>query len=172
MGKKGSYFYVIDAFIASAIIIFTILFITRYAQTDSATPQNINVAEDFMLYLQGTDIRDTDSETVADILKSSVVNETGQTLLTLLTELHYLEKEKGCTLCGEQLYNLSKELIEDLIPPAFGARFLMNTTPYYTRQGQTASESMTHFTSQRLTFYQINDSAIFGPLTAHIEVWQ
>ena len=168
--KKGSYFYLIDAFIAGSIIVLTLIAVTKFLGGETGATQNVFLAEDYFAYMQGTELRDLHSDTVTNMIKDGVINRTDQDLLTTTIELYH-RNQTGCGLCGEYLKNLTKETIDEFFSEDKGARYSINQTTIYERKTETERIARTKIVSRRMGFYTINPDEFYGPVTAKIEVW-
>lgn len=171
MGKRGSYFYVIDAFVASTILILTIILIGSYSATETSVEKDVFLIEDVFIYLQGTEVRDADSPVIRYLLDNGLINRTEDPILTMMGKL-YAKNESGCVECGRALRNYSKEMVEQNIPGWLGASLSINATIMYARSPQTLASANKHFASTRLIFYRINTTDMYGPIPTTIEVWQ
>ncbi|NJL43893.1 MAG: hypothetical protein HC945_01025 [Nitrosarchaeum sp.] len=170
MNAKGSYFYVVDAFIAGMIIVLTLFYLTQ-GQVSTTGDEDLFAAEKALSFIHGTDVRDYDSPTMRDLRNMSAYPLGQGSLLNYLAQIHYASTQ-GTPSAEDLLQNLSRDIIDDVVRKDYGASLRMGTDVLHTRRPEAEATSLVHYASSRLAYYQVNDTHIHGPHTVLLEVWR
>ncbi len=166
-GRRGSYFFVLDAFMASAILILTVALVYGLFLTPPSSQQSFAYASDYLLFLTTTQLRDYSSDVVKQMVASEEINDTQATIASQLLLFH-----------NESRDDLAEKLLNDTattLPAGLAIRVsVIDGTgghELYGRGTAGAPWLPTHLASRSIEYATINDSAIYGPTVLLVEVW-
>jgi hypothetical protein len=178
MQRKGSYFFVIDAFIGSIIIITAIIIATTQFSAKSVNTATYYSAEDFLSIQETTQIRDygytnkTSDNTEDDIHKMVRVGQINNTQNTLLQQivLFYMngETNNAVTMTRAIVDNTpTTSSIEVYITTPSTQTFLLankTRTPY--------KDANSVVSSQRIIIAKKNSMELYPPTIIEVRTWQ
>jgi hypothetical protein len=167
-GRKG-YFFIIDAFIGSAIIIFSLLVILFSGSRVPNVSYNYAVAEEYSSFLLNTKIQDIHNDHIINLTAHGVIKDTRHTLMEQIDEFYYYNNLSYAS-------DLIENITEPILSPKYGLSYTMidpsgASTILYTRNAATYQDSKVVIVSRKITFLQIDDSTMFGPAVAEIKIW-
>jgi hypothetical protein len=163
--RRGSYFYVIDAFIASIIIIGALIIIIArfFAQPQPQTA--FYTAEDFLSTIETTKVLGYDDGTVRAWVTAWNLSDSSRTLLQQLA-LFELQGNQG-NASG----NLSSAL-GNRTPTNVNIEILVNGNQRYIREQRLKDEADTLLTSKRIVLLRRNASDMYDPALIEVRTWQ
>jgi hypothetical protein len=181
--KKG-YFFVIDAFIGSAIIFVALFIILNSDVKQTSLQYDYSIAEDYSTFMMNTKLRDINNDYIRSITNNGTNNmpiqQIDYTLMEQIDEFYNTAfRICGDITCTNQYLsyasNLVQNISEPLIPPKYGFSYTMftayNNQTLYSRQGTTLNSAKIVLASRKITFLQINASTMFGPALVEVKVW-
>lgn len=168
-GGRGSYFFVIDAFIAAALLVFTILLVFALYLYNQPSEQTFLYASDLTTFLTTTQVRDFRTAEVESLIAAGEVTNTRNTLASQVLLFHNQSKDDFAT----DIVNASVASIPSQLPvnvslknPATGAVF-----PIYSRLIGGTEARETHLVTRSVEYVMVSDTEIYGPMILQIEVW-
>ena len=161
--RRGSYFFVIDAFIAGIILIFTLVMIFSLFVAQRPTEQSFTYAHDYMMFLSTTEVRDyhdatVDALTVADRKK------------TLAEQVLIFHNQSNDTAAAVIL-NATAQSLPDTVVINVNITTEGATMSLYNRSLASASQKRTHLVAKNIAYAIINESQLYGPVVLQVEVW-
>jgi hypothetical protein len=178
MEKRASYFFVLDVFIGSAILVLTLIIIFS-SRVNSPTPDaTFRMADDYIEFLASTEFRDFASVHRLELTKGGYVNDTTQSLLQVLAQLNYYQYSNGSVLWSTLL---AQEITDGILPTQYGVNVSVNDTilygpgkPLYSIQTYRPfknKDARIELTSKRLGYVQIrNSDQSLAPVQFVVEV--
>ena len=164
MTRRGSYFFVIDAFIASIIILgMIVVLFTDYSAKAPAT-QALYTAEDFLGVIEITNVRDYDDDQVRAWMLDGTINDTSR---TLLQQLAYFNVTSNLS----QARTLANLTIAD-VPEQVNVRLLIAGEAYGWRELVPAGEATAFFSSKRIVTLRNYTTALYPPVVIEVQTWQ
>jgi hypothetical protein len=171
MQKRG-YFFLIDAFVGAAVISIALLLIMSYQPQPPSPVQNIVFSQDYMNLFFSVEMRDLIDPYVVNLTLTGEINNTRNTILEQITEFYYRQRYKGCSYCMEIATNMTKKITDGVLPEQYGFSFVLNDTLVYNRSMETYSTARLVVAQQKIAFFKVNDSFMFGPVLAEVKIWQ
>lgn len=172
--RRGSYFFVLDAFIASAILVFTIVLVFSLFLSSRGTNQSFTYASDYLSFLSTTELRDYQSPVVDELVASGNITDTRKTIAQqLLTFYNESGGEPGSELHDAWLLlNESADLLPQDV--AFNVSLHGSSWNYtlYNRSVDGLYDGRTHLAVRSVEYAMINRASIFGPLILEVDVWR
>ena len=171
--KRGSYFFVIDAFIASLIIIMALTYFFKTYFEEPESLQEVTISNDLLSFLESNPVKKLDLDVLYSLRSEGVIN--GDDLLSeAIAKTYYLshnarnnqEKEHY----REELEVLIKELTQ-LVPKQKGFSFSIITNDYK----DVIVEEKTVNAKNGVSAYRIVTTTfnnnIVGPYLLEFKVW-
>jgi len=167
--RRGAYFFVIDAFIAAAILGVTLVLIFNLfiGQTDSE--QTFTYAHDFITFLAETEARDYRQATIANMVVQGYIEDPRKTL----AEQIILAFADGNLANATAILNASAESL----PPTLRMNVSIldsvtrAQTLLYSQAPVLAHEERLHLTARTLEYALTPENNIIGPYIIQVEVW-
>lgn len=167
--KKRGYYFIIDAFIGSTIIFLALLVILNGGIRPTKIQYNYELAEGYSTFILTTKIDDIRTDPyVNTLIKNHVINDTSLSIMEQVDMLYYyndLTDARG----------LIQNLTEPLIPEKYGFSYNIidgsTVTNIYNRTTVDINDATMVIASKKITFLQLNSSAIFGPAMTEIKIW-
>lgn len=161
--RRGSYFFVIDAFIASAILVFTLVMIFNLFVTPRDTQQSFTYAHDYISFLSFTQFRDYHDPSV----EALNVPDERATLAEQVLLFHNASNDSAAAVI---LAAAARSLPSTL---ALNVSLLVgaNTTLLYNQSVNQIPSKRTHLVAKSISYALLNQSALYGPVTLQVEVW-
>lgn len=179
MQKKGSYFFVIDAFIGSIIIIAAIIITTTQFSAKSVNTATYYSAEDFLSIQETTQIRDygytnkTSDNTEDDIHRMVRIGKIQNTQNTLLQQVVTFYQESKTS----DAQTMTKSLVENT--PSSASIEVYITTPGQTIPFPLASKIITPYkdatsvvSAQRIIVAKKSSTELYPPIIVEVITWQ
>ncbi|MDD9953820.1 MAG: hypothetical protein OXR66_05790 [Candidatus Woesearchaeota archaeon] len=162
--KRGSYFFVIDAFIAGLIILGIVVVIFADFFTAPVTTQAYYTAEDFLAFLDSTAVRDYDAAVLRSWTQNGVINDSTRSLLKQLVYFNLTDQgDNAITLA-----NLSTAGVPENIQLAI----FVNDVRYY-NSSPSSNDAHIFFSSKRIVLLQNEEThELFTPVIVEVQTWQ
>lgn len=164
MQRRGSYFYVIDAFIASIIIIGAIVLIFSRHAAQQQGKQPLYTAEDFLSAAETTQVRGLDSPLMRTWIANGTVDNPKRTLIQQLA----LFETKGEANNTAQL----AEILASGTPQNMGIEILVNGNQRFIRQVSNQSTADTLLSSKRVILLRQSSTSLYDPAIVEVRTWQ
>ncbi len=164
MGKRGSYFFVLDAIIASMIIVTTILIINNSNFYQPETRQTFLIANDIMDLMVDTSIKDYRNDYINFLFESNIIEDYDQSIADQIAMFHYSGDNDYAT-------NLTKNVIEELLLEQYGISYSIDDTIIYSRTTDRINNSNFVLTSKRIIFVSTNETVFYGPDIGELKIW-
>lgn len=162
--RKGSYFFVIDAFIAGIIIVGLIVALTVGYQDNPSSGRVFYTAEDFLFVLETTKVNDYDVEIVRNWTRDKVINDTTLSLLDQISLFNATGK------------NLEAKLLADLscasVPESVSVMILINGHEQGRKEVIAQSDATVFFTSKRIVLLRKQPVDLYDPMVFEVQTWQ
>jgi hypothetical protein len=162
--RRGSYFYVLDAFIASIIIISTLVLLLSSHLTQLPPTEAFYTGEDFLDTIGATKTQELDDPTVRDWIAQKVINTTSMPLLDQLAVFEVT----GDTVRAAQL----AAILGSRTPPNVDIEILLNGNSRYARQAIAQSEAATLLSAKRIIIVTKNPMENYDPVVVEVRTWQ
>lgn len=177
MKKRASYFFVLDVFIASAIMVLTLVII--FSSRANAPPPETSylMAEDFMDFLATTEFRDTGHSMKYGLVNKSIIKDSSMSLLQVIAYLNYCEEVP--LSCPEWPDNkrtddFIEELATGLIPEVYSVSYNISGIDgaLYTRPSNSVlSNAFIILSARRVTYFRLDNDDLYGPVISEVTVW-
>jgi hypothetical protein len=169
MNKRGGYFFVLDVFIASAIIVLTLIIIFSSRVNTPPSETSYRIAEDFMGFLTTTEIRDISNPYKVNLTKGGFINDTRLNLVQVLAVLNYTHAKNST---GQSFASCFLESISNgVVPAKYGMNYSIDGTSIYERNPETYPAANLVLSSRRVTFFRINAQGLYGPVISEVKIW-
>lgn len=167
--KKG-YFFMLDAFIATSIIIFSLVLIFSFSSSRPYQMQGLFLAQDAMDIFTKTKVNELNNQFVLNLTAEGNITNTENTLIEQTAEFYILNKTQ---LAESFLVNVTIALV----PSKYGFEVsIYNSTSrfsYIINQGTTnQSEAYLVLVSKEIISGMLEDYTLWGPMTAEVKIWQ
>jgi hypothetical protein len=129
MKKRASYFFVIDVFIGSAILVLTLIIIFSSRVNSPPPDASYRMAEDFMEFLSTTEFRDFGSPYKLNLTRGGYINDSTQSLLQVIASLQYYQYRNDSHVLWSQI--LTRDIVNGVVPPQYGVQVLVNGTEVF-----------------------------------------
>ena len=126
MKKRGSLFYIIDAFIASAIITLTLVVIISSYNTQSSPDVAYNSLDNYISFFESVEIRNAPGIAAQDLLKKKIIKNPQEKIIDAIIELY---AQGNTTAATNLIANISAIILE----PQFGINFNITNGSQKTR---------------------------------------
>lgn len=184
MNSRKGYFFLIDAFIGSAIIFVSLAIILSSDVKVTPLRNDYSAAEGYASFIINTKIEDLNTPYVNDLVNIGVITNTKNTVMDQVTQFYY----NAYYLCPPlnitcQNANLSyaSNMVQNISSPLFTEKYgfeyvirdynkAKNYTVYIKNPGTRNSSNLV-IVSKKITFLQINTTEMFGPEIVDIIVW-
>ena len=164
MDKRGAYFFVIDVFVASAIIIIALVLIFNFFLNRPEMQHPRLYASDVMSFLLSTEVGKLQNTYVESLIKNGNITNTKQSLFSQILEFHKKGKDDINRLF---IHNITT----GLIPKTYGIEYTINGTSVYNKSLATLSTATFSVSAKRICFLRINSTEIYGPVMCEVQVW-
>jgi hypothetical protein len=165
MQRKGSYFYVIDAFIASVIVItaLVVIFSTFFAQPSST--QVYYTGEDLLTSMESTSSRDYDSTVVRAWIANGTITDPKRTLLQQLALFEATGNAGNTT-------GVLSGMIAASTPTNIDIEILVNGRQCYIRQSRLQANADTLLSAKRVVLLRQSPTELYNPIIVEARTWQ
>ena len=168
MNKRGAYFFVIDAVMASVVLVAVLIFIFGTYSLAPIQDPTLRSAEDFMNYIANTKIRESDSDLIRNMTFNGTIKRLDNTFMDQMVIFYY-----GGNL--SLLENITLDVVKSIIPKDRGVLIYLNQSLIYNstlnKNASTLNESKLLISSKRIGFHMINETTIYGPVWMEVKVW-
>jgi len=165
-GRKGSYFFVIDAFVAAAILAITVIVVLNFFVGQRAPAQSFAYARDYLGFLSSTQVRDFHNEVVRQQIADGNITDPRNTIATQLLLYHNESKDDlAWQLLNATVTSLPADLAVNVSIDDGGAGFVL-----YNRTDNMLEYRRTHLAVRSIEYTIINQT-IYGPYVLLVEVW-
>lgn len=166
--RHGSYFFVIDAFVASSIFIITIVMVLNLALSPRPSAQSFSYASDYLAFISTTQLRDFDAPAVQNLSASGNISDLRATIAQQVLIFHNQSRDD----LVYRLLNGTTNIIPANVAVNFTLREANGTyVGLYEKGLINVQNKPTHLAVAQVTYALINDSAMYGPVVLKVEVW-
>ncbi|HJX06373.1 MAG TPA: hypothetical protein VJ461_06710 [Candidatus Nanoarchaeia archaeon] len=170
MNKRGAYFFVIDAMIASTIIIMSLIIIFSSHTTRTESNPTVRMLGEYLSFISTTKVRNFQGSYVQNLTNDGNITNRDNTLLGQLTEFYYYN-QTGFKNTSIIMANFLQEINKGAIPDYRSLAFYINDTLIYQSQFITPDEAGLGLNMKKISFKRINDTYIYGPVIVEVRVW-
>ena len=164
MDRRGSYFFVIDAFVAAIIISGTIVVLLNEFVVRPSEKESFYTAEDVLVLLESTQVRDFGPEIVRDWVANGTIPDGTVSVLQQMA----LFNSTGNRSYALALANFSLEGV----PPQVSARIMIGGEVYAERMLADDQDADVFFTSNRIVVLRESKTRLFPPVVIEVQTWQ
>ncbi|MFH1916650.1 MAG: hypothetical protein ABIJ21_05265 [Nanoarchaeota archaeon] len=169
MDKRGGYFFVLDVFIASSIIVLTLIIIFS-SRVNSPPPEtSYRTAEDFMTFLSVTEFRDISNQHKLNLTRAGFVNDTALSLLQVIALLDYTGAKNTTGFPYDQIF--LESIIQGILPEKYGYNYSVNGTAVLVKNPESYTGANLVLSAHRITFFRLNAQEIYGPVITEVRIW-
>ncbi len=162
--RRGSYFFAIDAFVATIIIVATLLILYgKHEYTPSAT-QAFSAADGYLSYIETSPVGYLDDPIVREWIAHQDINDTKATILYQLA----LFNVTGRNLNATALANLTIRSV----PPQIGVEVLINGNRSVVRGEATEAEAAVKIVGKRIVIIRTGAADVATPVVVEVRTWQ
>lgn len=162
--RKGSYFFVIDAFIAGIIITGAIVVLYSQFLSGGSEQQAFYTAEDFLRVLESTRVSEIDNDRIRQWRENGTINDSSR---TVLQQLAYFN------VTGQQVeMGQLAQVMVGWTPDNVGTSLLVADGTAATKNEQQRDEADTFFTSKRIALVRQEPPDLFSPVVVEVQTWQ
>lgn len=161
--RRGSYFFVIDAFIAGAILVFTLVMIFNLFIAPRETEQSFTYAHDYLSFLTSTQVRDYHDLLVDNL----VVPDRRKTLAEQVLIFHNASNDSAAAV----ILGAAAQSLPSTVALNISLKDGVTMTMLYNRSIDQIPAKRSHLVAKSIGYAIINQSALYGPLTLQVEVW-
>jgi hypothetical protein len=167
--RRASYFYVIDAFIASTIVLGALLVLSDRFVTGSSATQAVYTADDVLTALDSTTVRAIDSPQVRTWIAQGLVEYPDESALNQLVRF-VADGQNGA---GEDdaATNLTRILVAGS-PPAVNIQVHVDNEEVYSRVRRPLSEADVVLSSKRIIVLRMDPWQVYEPALVEVRTWQ
>ena len=171
--KRKGYYFIIDAFIGSAIIFMSLLIILNGGVRPTKIQYNYEMTEEYGSFILNTKIEDLSNSYVDQLRYDGYINDTKLTIMEQIDLFYY---HNDTTHAGLMIKNIT----ESLVPEKYGfSYYIINGSTHsniYTRPSINGipiniTDAAIVIASRKITFLQINSKTMFGPAVTEIKMW-
>lgn len=169
MNKRGGYFFILDVFIASAVLTLTLVIIFSSRANAPPPETSYRVADDFMAFLTTTELRDISNPHKLNLTKGGFINDSTLNLVQVLAVLNYTNAKNTSGVLWMTIFMDS--ISAGIIPEKYGMNYSINGTSIYERTPETYATANLVLSSRRITFFRINSQELYGPVISEVKIW-
>jgi hypothetical protein len=164
LGRKGSYFFVIDACIATIVIVGTLLVLYGSHTYKPSATQSFAAADNFLGYLASTEIGSFDDPQVRSWFTQGLLNDTHAPLLRQLAALNVSARNSE----ARTLANLTL----GAVPPQIGVDLRIAGQSYASRGTDTQSAAAVTVVAKRIVVVRTGAASAAQPVVIEVRTWQ
>jgi hypothetical protein len=169
--RKGSYFFVLDAFIGGVIFVLTLVLVFSLFVGPTRTEQSFATASDYLTFLSTTEIRDFHHINVTKMREEGNITDPTITIAQQLVVFHNQTPiAETCTLC-QQLVNTTIGSIPKTTAVNISISTPSENESFYTYAEGDVSKMGTHIVTKSIEYALINETVLLGPVAIIMEVW-
>lgn len=167
-GVRGSYFFVIDAFVASSIFIVTIVVVLNLSLSQHSSEQTFSYASDYMDFIATTELRDFNSLDVINLTAQGNITDVRATISEQVLIFH--NTSRGILI--PKLLNRTTDIIPANVEINFTLQEPNGTlVPLFQTDLTNVQRKTTHLAVAQVAYALINESNLYGPVVLKVEVW-
>jgi len=169
--KKRGYFFTLDAFVATGVIIVGIVLLFSVRSTPVEETQSEYFSRDLIQLLSSTRIYEINNPLVDYLEDNGTINNSEYTILEEVGELYYLSQQD---MASYVLGNITL----GVVPDNYGFEVLIDDTQVYIKnvKGKDYYVDSTGYkviiSSKRLISGELNKQEMWGPLKSEVRVWR
>lgn len=167
LGRRGSYFFVIDAFIGAAILIFTLLLLFSIYLNREGPEQSFTFASDYLRFVGTTEARDYDDAYVQQLIDDGDIVDARATLVDQMLRFHRLGEDAK----AREIAKRTSEVVPVTLAINLSIQDDVGNHTVYNRSITVVEARPTHQVARSLEF-AIVDGSLYGPVTLQMEVWR
>ena len=164
MNKRGAYFFVIDALIASSIIFISLIIIFSTHTYRIETNPSLRLVNDYTNYLITSEVREISGHYTTELIENKTITHLDNSLLQQITEFYYFEEDLF-------LRNFIKEISLSIIPNQRSFAIYINDTLAFNRTNTLEKDANLMLSSKKIAFNRINQTMVFGPIIVEVKLW-
>lgn len=164
MLQRGSYFFVIDSFVAGLIVVTALLTIVSSYSEGAVAPRSLSGLEDAMSYMRDTSVGEFSGNETQDMVAKGNISDRSTTLFGQVAKFH----QSNDTVLAAKLLN---EVVRVSFPPQLSVRYTYNETLLYNRTRIPKNDTNLFLSTQRVSLVTLNRTSIYGPHPVKLEVW-
>lgn len=162
--RKGAYFYVIDAFIASIVIIGALVVLFSQFTSSSTSRQAYHTAEDFLATLTSTAVRNVDDTKVREWITNGTIS---NPQLSVLQQIG-LFKAAGDTASASYLTSIMAAQTTRNV----GVEVLINNQQIYLKQATAQADADNLLSARRILLTRKDATTMYPPSIIEVKTWQ
>lgn len=163
--RDGAYFFVIDAFIAGLILLTTIVLLFSHFVERSSSERVFYTAEDFLGFLDSTQVRDFDSARVRSWSADGTINDTSVSLLRQMGYFH----ARGQQAQLREFANITTQGV----PGTVGIEIYVGGDSQFARvTDPPKDDAPVFFSSKRIVLLRRNATDTYAPALVEVQTWQ
>lgn len=177
-GAKGTYFFVLDVFIAASILVLTIIIILSSRVNVPDTAQNYLIAENFLNFMTSTQTKDLTMFYRNTLIADGNITNLDLYLHQQIAQWYYnksvaegLMDLPGAARHGIVAREFINQISTGIVPDQFGFSYAVNETVMYNRSNETRQQAEFLVVARKTTYFRIDDTTFFGPVNTTVEVW-
>jgi len=164
MNKRGVYFFILDAFIGSAIVLVSLMVILSSYSSTAEKESPMTILEDFMTYLQNTQVRDFNGNYTFLLLNTSNITHPDNSLFEQISELHFLNN-------SDVTYNFISDVVNNTLPEQMSLRYFYDNVQLFEKEVFPWVDAGLVLSSKKVAMVTINTSMIYGPHLVEVILW-
>jgi len=167
--RRGSSFFVIDAFLAAGILVMTLIIIFSFFVQQRESEQSVSYARDYLNFLVNTPVREYRNPVVLDMVSDGGIADTSVSLAEQAILFHIA----GNSTAAEQLLSVAAESIPSTIDVNVtvtdysGGR----STTLFARNAVAPANRATHLSAKSLAHAVVNGTILYGPYVFEVNSW-
>ena len=167
--RRGSYFFVIDAFIAAAILSFTLMLVFNFFAQQRQATQSLTYAQDYLTFLTSTSMRDYRDPVVTELMTDNPVTNPRVTLAEQVLLYNYSGQNGNASLLLEAV---AKSIPSSMsINVSVAEMSPASSFSLYSRAASGGRSAVTsHLVAKSLVYALVDQSTIYGPFVMVVEV--
>lgn len=158
--KKASYFFILDAFIASVILFITLIAINNSAVEEPIIQTTSFTSNDFIALLANTEIRDFSNSYINELRAAGVITDSRISLIEAIVDLHSGTAPENASL-------LLDSFTPNLIPAQNGIIVRIDSLQAYQLKNETLQYATSVSTSRTLVL----DSETLTTHEVEVVIW-
>ena len=185
--NKKAYFFIIDAFVGSAIIFLSLLIIFNSDFNILKVQNNYQLTEDYGSFIMNTKLEDINNDYLDELIAKGLVDDLKYTIMDQVTEFYYNaiyicdESSEEGELCKSNNLSYATKFIQNvtdpIIPPKYGFSYIIKDSQkhinitIYNRGLEILPNAKTVIVSKKITYLPINQLTLFGPQITELKIW-
>lgn len=166
---KKAYFFTLDAFIATSVIVIGIVLINLAHTNKPYEMQTVFLSQDVIDAASSIKVYEvSDNEYANSLIANGNITNTQNTVLEQVGEFCY----RGM---NNTAGNFTEKVFLKTIPPEYNFQLLIkdgNNILFNYTNGKNMETSRVLISSKNIIFGQINDSTMWGPYISEVRTWQ